>query len=132
MSEIFKASEKAVALKLPASESLMLKSEEMPWQGCDAPGFWVKPLIEDESQGIRTWLMKVDAGAFSESVQRARGQRLSTPESYTLRELIDGARPPGFGCFLSPSHLPTAAPPYAPNTRNKNGSASMLGNVFSA
>ena len=66
MSEIFKASEKAVALKLPASESLMLKSEEMSWQGCDAPGFWVKPLIEDESQGIRTWLMKVDAGAFSE------------------------------------------------------------------
>lgn len=66
MSEIFKASEKAVALKLPASESLMLKSKEMPWQGCDAPGFWVKPLIEDESQGVRTWLMKVDAGAFSE------------------------------------------------------------------
>ena len=44
----------------------MLKSEEFSWEGCDGPGFWVKPLIEDESQGIGSWLMKVDAGAFSE------------------------------------------------------------------
>ena len=32
----------------------------------DAPGFWVKPLIEDDHQGIRTWLMKVYPGAFSD------------------------------------------------------------------
>ena len=66
MSEMFKAADKTAVLKLPVSESLMLRSQEMPWQECDAPGFWVKPLIDDESQGIRTWLMKVDAGAFSE------------------------------------------------------------------
>ena len=66
MNEMFKATDKAVALKMPLGESLMLKSTEIPWQGSDAPGFWVKPLIEDDHQGIRTWLMKVDPGAFSD------------------------------------------------------------------
>ena len=66
MNEMFKAVDNAVALKMPLGESLMLKSREIPWQGSDAPGFWVKPLIEDDHQGIRTWLMKVDAGAFSD------------------------------------------------------------------
>ena len=66
MNEMFKATDKAVALKMPLGESLMLKSREIAWQGSDAPGFWVKPLIEDDHQGIRTWLMKVDPGAFSD------------------------------------------------------------------
>ena len=66
MNEMFKAADNAVALKMPLGESLMLKSREIPWQGSDAPGFWVKPLIEDDHQGIRTWLMKVDPGAFSD------------------------------------------------------------------
>ena len=66
MNEMFKAADNAVALKMPLGESLMLKSREIPWQGSDAPGFWVKPLIEDDHQGIRTLLMKVDAGAFSD------------------------------------------------------------------
>ena len=66
MSEMFKAADKAAALKLPVCDSLMLRSSDIPWQDSDAAGFWVKPLIEDEGKGIRTWLMKVDAGAFSE------------------------------------------------------------------
>ena len=66
MNEIFQTTDKAVALKMPLGESLMLKSREIAWQGSDAPGFWVKPLIEDDHQGIRTWLMKVDPGAFSD------------------------------------------------------------------
>ena len=66
MNEMFKATDNAVALKMPLAESLMLKSREIPWQSSDAPGFWIKPLIEDDHQGIRTWLMKVDAGAFSD------------------------------------------------------------------
>ena len=66
MNEMFKATDKAVGLKMPLGESLMLKSREIAWQGSDAPGFWVKPLIEDDHQGIRTWLMKVDPGAFSD------------------------------------------------------------------
>jgi len=66
MNEIFQTTDKAVALKMPLGESLTLKSREIPWQGSDAPGFWVKPLIEDDHQGIRTWLMKVDPGAFSD------------------------------------------------------------------
>ena len=66
MNEIFQTTDQAVALKMPLGESLMLKSREIPWQGSDAPGFRVKPLIEDDHQGIRTWLMKVDPGAFSD------------------------------------------------------------------
>ena len=66
MNEIFQTTDRAVALKMPLGESLMLKSREIAWQGSDAPGFWVKPLIEDDHQGIRTWLMKVDPGAFSD------------------------------------------------------------------
>ena len=66
MSEMFEVAGNVDVLKLPVAESLILKSREMPWQHSDAPGFWVKPLVEDECQGIRTWLMKVDAGAFSE------------------------------------------------------------------
>ena len=66
MNEMFKPTDHAVALKMSLGESLMLKSSEIPWQSSDAPGFWVKPLIEDDHQGIRTWLMKVDPGAFSD------------------------------------------------------------------
>ena len=66
MNEIFQTTDKAVALKMALGESVILKSREIPWQGSDAPGFWVKPLIEDDHQGIRTWLMKVDPGAFSD------------------------------------------------------------------
>ena len=106
MSEIFKASEKAVALKLPASESLMLKSKEMPWQGCDALGFWVKPLIEDESQGIRTWLMKVDAGAFSEMHGHSEYEQIYVLEgSFYDQEHVYG---PGDFIVRAPGALHTA------------------------
>ena len=33
------------------------------WQPTDAPGFWVKPLYQDDARGEKTILMKVDAGA---------------------------------------------------------------------
>lgn len=41
----------------------------MEWQDCAEEGFWIKPLLEDDMEddnaALRTWLMKVDAGAFS-------------------------------------------------------------------
>ena len=57
---------KPVALKLPSAGSLIWRTNDIDWQVCDEPGFWVKPLIEDGSKIIRTWLMKIDAGAFSD------------------------------------------------------------------
>ena len=106
MSEIFKATKKAAALKLPVSESLMLKSEEMPWQESGAPGVWVKPLIEDESQGIRTWLMRVDAGAFSEMHGHSEYEQIYVLEgSFYDQEHVYG---PGDFIVRAPGALHTA------------------------
>jgi len=101
MSEMFKAADKAAALKLPVCDSLMLRSGELPWQECDVPGFWIKPLIDDEGRGIRTWLMKVDAGAFSEmhghseyeQIYVLEGSFYDQDHSYGPGDFI--VRPPG-------------------------------------
>ena len=53
------------SLSLPAVGSTVLQASALPWQDCGAEGFWIKPLLEDKENGLRTWLMKVDAGAFS-------------------------------------------------------------------
>ena len=65
MSEIYKASDKSAALALAHAGSLLLKAHQMPWQESDEPGFLLKPLLEDEGAKVRTWLMKVEPGAFS-------------------------------------------------------------------
>ena len=65
MSEQFTRQSPGGLMGLPRSESLDFDSNRIDWQDCGVPGFWIKPLLEDESQGIRTWLMKVDAGAYS-------------------------------------------------------------------
>ena len=66
MNKTFEEPAKPAALKLPSADSLIRRTKKIDWQACDEPGFWVKPLIEDESKTIRTWLMKIDAGAFSD------------------------------------------------------------------
>lgn len=35
------------------------------WEATDSDGFWVKRLYEDEARGEQTWLMRIDAGAYS-------------------------------------------------------------------
>ena len=66
MNEVFKSTDQARSLLLPKLGSLLQKTDEMPWQDCGASGFWAKPLVEDAAAGVRTWLMMVDAGAFSD------------------------------------------------------------------
>lgn len=51
-------------LTVPASGSAVLRAGS-DWRPSDTPGFWVKPLVEDDAAGIRTWLMKSDPGAVS-------------------------------------------------------------------
>ena len=65
MSEIFSNRSGIPSLSLAANGSLFLNSEEMEWQDSGEEGFWIKPLMEDDNAALRTWLMKVDAGAFS-------------------------------------------------------------------
>ncbi len=35
------------------------------WEPAGGDGFWVKRLYEDEERGERTWLMRIDPGAYS-------------------------------------------------------------------
>jgi len=66
MTEIYRASDPTKALELPRMGSAFMNAENMAWQESEEGGFLLKPLVEDETAGIRTWLMKVEAGAFSE------------------------------------------------------------------
>ena len=63
MREIFKTGRCAGLTRLPQAGSRQLDSQRLDWQGSETPEFHVRPLLEDGEAGIRTWLMKVDAGA---------------------------------------------------------------------
>ena len=65
MSELF-IDQSAQGLGLPQKGSALLPGIDREWQDCGASGFWIKPLLQDTASPLRTWLMKVDAGAFSE------------------------------------------------------------------
>jgi len=66
MSEIFKRQQQASKpLALPRRESRSIDAGAAAWQDCGADGFLIKPMMEDAGTGLRTWLMKVEPGAFS-------------------------------------------------------------------
>ena len=65
MSELFNRQSAQEPMRLPAEESGSFDANAQQWQDCGAAGFLIKPLMEDPVSGLRTWLMKVDAGAFS-------------------------------------------------------------------
>ena len=65
MSELFNSESNQGVLSLPEAESLNFDSNQVEWQNSGADGFLITVLMEDTSAGIRTWLMKVEAGAFS-------------------------------------------------------------------
>lgn len=58
-------------LKVPNSGTAVLRAGDA-WRPSGTPGFWVKPLVEDEAAGVRTWLMKADPGA--ESALHSHGE----------------------------------------------------------
>lgn len=58
-------------LKVPAAGSAVLRGGG-EWRPSDTPGYWVKPLVEDEAAGLRTWLMKSEPGATSALHSHAR------------------------------------------------------------
>lgn len=65
MAEVFQTGESDGLGGLPGSGSIHYESATAGWQDCGADGFRIKPLLEDAEKGLRTWLMRVDAGAFS-------------------------------------------------------------------
>ena len=67
MNELFNRKSAQKPMRLPVAESSSFDANAQQWQDCGADGFLIKPLLEDPLSGLRTWLMKVEAGAFSES-----------------------------------------------------------------
>lgn len=45
--------------------SSYMSTVDSEWQPTGTVGFWVKRLYEDDARGECTWLMRVDAGAYS-------------------------------------------------------------------
>jgi anti-sigma factor ChrR (cupin superfamily) len=51
----------------PISSSRYLRAPAAEWQNSDTKGFLIKPLYEDPARGEKTWLMKIEPGAFAPS-----------------------------------------------------------------
>jgi anti-sigma factor ChrR (cupin superfamily) len=58
--------ESCIAAVMSTTSSYMT-TVDTDWEATDSEGFWVKKLYENEQRGERTWLMRVDAGAYSPS-----------------------------------------------------------------
>ena len=65
MSEIFQQDRNARRCEPPASGSMATDTRQLPWQPSGTDGFWIRPLLADARAGHKTWLMKIDAGAFA-------------------------------------------------------------------
>ncbi len=65
MSELFTQRQGAGLTGLPAQGSANFDAGGMDWQDCGADGFRIKPLLDDAGAGLRTWLMRVEPGAFA-------------------------------------------------------------------
>ncbi len=63
MNELFRAD--VGADPVPAAGSVRLVVDALDWQDSGSPGFLVKSLLEDPPRGLRSWLMKVEPGAWS-------------------------------------------------------------------
>lgn len=66
MSEQFVNASAVTGLPLPIDTSLARRSAGMAWQDSGSEGFPFKPLFEDPDNGMRTWLMRVEPGAFAD------------------------------------------------------------------
>jgi len=102
MSEIFNRQPQAAQpMALPRLESRSADGAAGAWQDCGADGFLIKPLMEDAGAGLRTWLMKVEPGAFSalhahdevEQIYVLEGSFYDQQRSYRAGEYI--VRAPG-------------------------------------
>lgn len=65
MAEMFNNPARDVALPVPEAVTLNLNAETLEWLPSGTERFWLKPLFEIDADRLRTWLMKVDPGAYS-------------------------------------------------------------------
>jgi anti-sigma factor ChrR (cupin superfamily) len=48
-----------------SAASSYMSAVDTDWEATDSDGFWLKRLYEDSLRGERTWLMRIDPGAYS-------------------------------------------------------------------
>jgi anti-sigma factor ChrR (cupin superfamily) len=77
MNELFKRTQAGLEpLALQRMESCSVDADAAEWQECGADGFLLKALMEDPAAGLRTWLMKVEPGAFAETHAHAEVEQI--------------------------------------------------------
>ena len=52
MAELFINESNGGCISLPAAGSTVLQSSAIAWQDSGAEGFWIKPLLEDNENGL--------------------------------------------------------------------------------
>ena len=68
MTEVFQRKQAGIEpMTLRRLASCSVDPNVAEWQDCGADGFLIKPLLEDGAAGLRTWLLKVEPGAWSDS-----------------------------------------------------------------
>ena len=65
MKELFKNPAPGAALPVPGEGTLDMDVSAAEWQESGTPGFRLKPMFESSRDRLKTWLMQVDAGAYS-------------------------------------------------------------------
>ena len=65
MAELYSNISHDRGLSVVEGQSGWINPEEKPWQESGNDGFWIKPLFEDASRNLKTWLMKIEPGAYS-------------------------------------------------------------------
>ena len=65
MAELYSNRSLDRGLSVVEGKSGWLNAEEVSWQESGSAGFWIKPLFEDASRNLKTWLMKIEPGAYS-------------------------------------------------------------------
>ena len=88
--------EKTERLLRPESGSLLMRSSATQWTSTAATGFAYKPLFEDTQRGLKTMLMKVEAGALAEIHSHDQLEQVYVLEG----EFFDEYRDYGAGDFV--------------------------------
>lgn len=94
MTEMF-APTGAAVLTLPLAGTRFCAAGS-DWQPSDTPGFAVRALLEDAPTALRTWLMRIEAGAFAPDHSHDEVEQIYVLDG----EFYDAERVYGAGDFL--------------------------------
>ena len=103
-------------LQRPTQSAQTLCNSDQAWLDSGTPGFLIKPLFEDAGSGQRTWLMKVEPGAYSPPHEHEQLEQIYMIEG----EFSDGSNTYRAGDFL------IRAPGVEHEASSENGALMLL------